>query len=130
MDPLKIDEVKLEEPNRAAGETVGKLVVNYRLEDFGLYKLFCQQWDKRIGTAVSNAAVYFGNWSNDPAAFRMLDRNLDTGGPIASQYDTSQAWPGRPDIASLLAFVEIKGPDRKDLSPWPAEGQWVPIDHR
>lgn len=127
MDPLKIDEVKLEEPDRAAGETEGRLVVNYTLEDLGLYKLFCQQWNTRIGTAVGNADTAFGNWVADPQSFKMFDRNLDTGGPIASTYDTAKAWPGQPDINNMLAFVEIKNPEGKDVSPWDKTGQWVPV---
>lgn len=128
MEPLRIESVKLEEPDRANGETKGYLVVNYELHDLKLHKLFCQQWDARIGNAVSMAVSNFTRWSDDPAGYRLVDRNLDTGGPIASHYDTTQEWPGNPDITSLLVFAEVKDDQGRDVSPpWGREGQWAPI---
>lgn len=127
MDPFRIDSVTLEEPDRAAGQSEGMLVVKYTLEDLGLYKLFCQQWDARIGKAIGDSVGYFTSYTGNPAGFRMLDRNLDTGGPIAGGFDTASAWPGRPDIFQMLVSGEIRDPERRDVSPLDKTGTWFPV---
>jgi hypothetical protein len=127
MQPLKIDRVELEPPDPDSGETRSKMKVTYTVNDFALHKLFFQQFDSQIGRAISDSVGHFGRYIGDPATFRMLDRNLDTGGPIAGGFDVGSAWPGRPEIRSLLAFVKITDPKGKEVPlGWEASGQWIP----
>ncbi len=127
MDPLQIDNVELEPPDRAAGETQAHLKITYTVEDLRLYKLWCQKWDRVIPTAVGMSLDHFSAWVNDPVGFRVFDRNLDTGGPAGSTFDTTTAWPGNPDIRSMLTFLEIRDKDGNEIANWPAAGQWAPI---
>lgn len=127
IDPLKIDKVELEPPDRAAGETQAHLKITYTIEDFRLYELWCQKWDLVIPSAVSMSVTHFNSWVSDPANFRVFDRNLDTGGNVGSTFDTATAWPGSPDISSMLAFLEVKDKDGNEIANWPADGKWAPI---
>ncbi len=130
MDPLRIDRVELEEPDRDAGETEGKLKVTYTITDLKLYKLFCNQWDSRIGRAVSNAVNLFNAYASNPGGFMPPDRNLDTGGAEGSTFDLAQEWPGQPEINEVLAFADITGPENRDVSRLDKTGQWYPIPFR
>ncbi len=127
MEPLLIDDVQYEPPNRAVGETTARIVVKYTINDFRLFSLFCRRWDQVIGTAIANAVGYFNTWGTAPAQLRIFDRNLDTGGNIGSTFDTSTAWPGNPTIESMLSFLEVRDRDGNELSGWPADGKWAPI---
>jgi hypothetical protein len=127
MEPLRIDSVTMEPPDRDAGETEGKLKVTYTVNDLKLYKLFCKQWDSRIGRAVSNAVAFFNAYAANPAGFQVPDRNLDTGGAQGSTFDAATAWPGNPDIYQVLAFAEITNPDKQEVSRLDKTGQWYPI---
>jgi len=127
MSPLRIDSVELEGPDRDAGETEGKLKVTYTINDLKIYKLFCDQWNTRIGQAVGNAVNFFNSYAANPAAFSMPDRNLDNGGPEGSSFDASTAWPGEPDIYQVLCFADISNPDNQEVSRLDKTGQWYPI---
>ena len=127
MDPLRIDSVELEEPDRDAGETEGKLKVTYTVSDLKLYKLFCKQWDSRIGRAIGNAAGFFSAYAANPAGFSVPNRNLDTGGVEGSTFDAATAWPGDPDIYQVLAFADITNPEQQDVSRLDKTGQFYPI---
>lgn len=127
-NPLTIDKVEVEPADPAAGRDKAYLKVTYSANDLLLYKVFCDQWNVRIGNAVNLASSNFAKWGGNPSGFKLFDRNLDTGGPIASHYDTATEWPGKPDITSLLAYVEIKDDKGKDVSPmWGKDGTFVPI---
>lgn len=127
MNPLTIDSVELEEPDRAAGETQGKLKVTYTINDTALYKLFCNQWDARIGRAVSAATGFFNSFEANPVGLNIPDRNLDTGGAIGSTFNTADAWPGKEEPTLILAFAQITGPDKTDVSLLDKTGQFYPI---
>lgn len=127
IDPLTIDDVELEAPDRAAGETQAHLKITYTIEDLRLYKLWCQKWDRVIPTAVSMSLDHFNAWVGNPTGFRVFDRNLDTGGNIGSSFDTNSAWPGNPEIRSMLAYLEVKDKDGREIANWPAQGKWAPI---
>jgi len=126
MDPLLIDKVEFEPPDRQAGETEGKLIVHYTVNDLRLLKLFCDAWDKRMVQVVREIGKSFNQWAADPTNFTMPDKNLDTGGAQGSGYDAAAAWPGNPDIREMLGFLSITDPDGNEVSPWPADGEWVP----
>ncbi len=128
MKPLLIDDVQLELPDRNAGETTGRLVVNYTVNDFRLFKLFCQQWDRAISRAISDSVGFFNDWAANPAHLVIQpERDLDTGGLIGSTFDTTKAWPGNPTIESMLSFLEVRDKDGNELANWPADGKWAPI---
>ncbi len=126
MNPLVIDKVEFEPPDQQAGETEGKLIVHYTVNDLRLLKLFCDEWDKRAVQVVQKIAQTFNQWAADAANFTMPNMNLDTGGAQGSTYDAAAAWPGSPDIKEMLGFLSITDPDGNEISPWPADGEWVP----
>lgn len=124
MQPLTIEEVKMLEPD-ATGQA--RLSITYNINDLGLYNLFCREWDQRIGSAVSQATGFFNTYAGSPASLNVPDLNLDTGMAIGAHFDASTAWPGKPDIYSLLAFIEITDADGKEVYAGDKTGQWMPI---
>ncbi len=127
MNPLEIEDVTLEFPDPASGQTEASIRVDYTVRDLRLLKLFCLEWDQRIPTAIAHAVSYMQEWADDPGAFTLPSYNLDTGGPEGSHFDPANEWPGRPEITKMLGFLRITDENGRDLSPWPSDGRFIAL---
>lgn len=125
MEPLTIEKVEMEEADATTGQA--RLAITYNINDLGLYSLFCREWDQKIGGAVSKAVGFYNTYGANPASLNVPDLDLDTGMNIGAHFDASTAWPGKPEIRSLLAFIEITDSDGKDVYGADKTGQWMPV---
>ncbi|NLJ36348.1 MAG: VWA domain-containing protein [candidate division WS1 bacterium] len=134
MEPIVIDKVEWEKPDRARGETTGNITITYTINDVRIFKAFADAWDSARPTVISSIASRINGLVAAPTTYTVPDWDLDEGPGGYDESIRAHTWPGFPDIKDLLVHVAIvdkkgdpvvvTGPD--GITAWEPTGEWVP----
>ena len=125
MEPIKIESVDWEFPDELGNDA--KLKVRYKVNDVRLHGFFCEAWNQRVDQAVAMAAAYLRLWSDSPDGFTVPNLNLSYGAPDGVGFSPANENPGNPEISRMLGRLSILGDRGADVTPWPMDGEWLPI---
>lgn len=134
MDPLVIDKVVWEEPDRAAGETTGYITMSYTVNDIRIFKAFADAWDAARPLQISSIASRINGLAGDPSGYRIPDWNLDEGPGGFDASNRAHTWPGFPTIKDMLVQFRVTDDNGLPLpvmapggtTAWDPTGEWVP----